>query len=182
MKYSLTAVFLVTQIAFIPQIAFSQPLPPHKTEHAIVDIQPRANPIKKPWFDGKPPVNTGLFLAAELNAVATYIGLEPKQQDVWNSFTTSLINLREPPKQNETLPEYIDVMTLLNREANGAIARGEHAVKLKNALANLEAGLHPDQLEKLQGVLSLAPHLAAKPPFRLTPPSNRGPSEFPPTR
>ncbi|WP_435656359.1 hypothetical protein [Brucella pituitosa] len=177
MKRYLLATLLLTQIAIIPQFAFAQNFPPHDIERSPPETRPAFEPANKPWMGEKPPLHPGLILASELNAVATFIGLESGQQEAWNVFTTSLIALREPPKPKDFSPAHIDVMGLLNQEADDAIRHGQDAVKFKNALAKLAATLRADQLEKLQTVLNPVPHLMPRPPFGFGPHIERDPIE-----
>lgn len=175
MKRYLLATLLLTQIAIIPQFAFAQNFPPHEFESSPPEGQLPFYPANKLWMGEKPPLHPGLILAAELNAVATYIGLESGQNEAWIGFTTSLIALREPPKPKDFSPAHMDVMGLLHQEADDAIRRGQDAEKFKDALAKLSATLRADQLEKLQAVLNPMPRLMPKPPFGSGPHIEREP-------
>ncbi|OYR07803.1 hypothetical protein CEV33_3556 [Brucella grignonensis] len=72
------------------------------------------------------------------------------------------------------------MLSLLDKEADAVIARGKNAEKLKEALAEMKASLHPAQLEKLQMLGELLEPFQKAPTSKFQPAFGKRPAGFPP--
>lgn len=118
---------------------------------------------------GPPPVgrpdHPGLGLAARLAATETYVGITAGQLDAWRAYTSALIDFLEnagpgpgpdrqwwpaPPGGEDAAKPSPDAAPFFaERLADRAIAQGEKAKALKQAIDALRPVLRPEQLERL---------------------------------
>ncbi|WP_271168428.1 hypothetical protein [Hansschlegelia plantiphila] len=96
-------------------------------------------------------------LAARLSAMETLIGIRADQLDAWRAFTSAAVDLVTPPARPEPMkdgadgqPKPREAFDLADRMADRAIARGEKAKALKEAVAALRQKLTPEQLERVK--------------------------------
>lgn len=100
-------------------------------------------------------------LAARLSAMETLIGIRADQLDAWRAFTAAAVDLVQRPPRRDANPEArpgeprdLPPFELADRMADEAIARGEKAKALKEAVSTLRQKLTPEQLERVKTVES----------------------------
>jgi hypothetical protein len=94
-------------------------------------------------------------LATRLAAMETLIGIRSDQLDSWRAFTAAAIDFVSRPPRPEMKPDGAadrEAFDLADRMADAAIARGEKAKALKEAVAALRQKLTPEQIERVKTV------------------------------
>jgi hypothetical protein len=101
---------------------------------------------------GPPPRPAGFELASRLAAAETYIGVRSGQLDAWRGYTAALIDFLDRPAVGPgPQAPAPDAAGKLFAEglAERAVAEGDKARALQQAIGALRAALDPAQLERL---------------------------------
>lgn len=94
----------------------------------------------------------GLRIAGRMNALQTYLGITPQQQDAWNAFAQAAIAMAPTDGNGPVEMARLGAFDGIDRMTQRAQDIAQKAQKLDQAAQALKAVLTPDQIKKADGL------------------------------